>query len=55
MIETIADLKAAINKVLDYNWSDEEDDYNDHGGDCEENENHIYRTLLDLDRWANEE
>lgn len=51
----LTELKAAINTVLEYNWEDEENDYNDRGGDCEENEHHIYKTLLELDRFVNED
>ena len=51
----LTELKAAINTVLEYNWADEEEDYNDRGGDCEENEHHIYKTLLALDRFVNED
>lgn len=51
----LTELKAAINTVLEYNWKDEESDYNDRGGDCEDTINHIYRTLLRLHKWANED
>lgn len=49
------ELREAITKVLEYNWADEERDYNDRGGDCEENDQHIYKTLLELDRFINED
>ena len=51
----LTELKAAINTILEYNWTDEERDYNEHGGDCEENDQHIYKTLLELDQFLNEE
>lgn len=50
-IRTLGELRDAINRIVEYNWSDEEEDYEENGG----GENHIYQTLLDLDRWANEE
>ena len=52
-IDNMNDLRAAINQVLDYSWSDEEEDYKEHGGEDGDTENHIYRTLLALDKWVN--
>lgn len=54
MINTNAELVAAINRVLDYNWKDEEEDYEEQKRQGNEVENHIYLTLCELDEWVSE-
>ena len=55
-ITTEAQLVAAINRLLEYNWSDEEENYNDWK---EENPGlddsaHIFHTLRILNDWIGE-
>lgn len=54
MINTNADLLAAINRVLDYNWKDEEEDYNRQKEEGNDVDGHIYITLCELDEWVSE-
>lgn len=49
-IQTIAQLKEAINKLLDYNWDDEKDDFQEHRND----KAHIFVTMQALADWVGE-
>lgn len=48
-IQTIAQLKDAINAMLNYNWDDEEEDYKRHKADS-----HIFVTMQALADWVDE-
>ena len=54
MINTNAELVAAINKVLNYMWNDEETDFERQKKAGESTESHIYNTLCELDEWVSE-
>jgi len=43
-----AELIAAIDTLLEYNWRDEEQDYEQHEGDKDA---HIFTTMQALDAW----
>jgi hypothetical protein len=52
-IETHGDLVQAIRTVLEYNWKDEEEDYNQWREDNPgmDDQDHIFKTLEALDSW----
>lgn len=49
-ISTNAELKAAIETLVDYNWVDEQEDYRKNPL----NKAHIYHTLCALSDWIDE-
>jgi len=51
---TLAELKTAIEIVIDYNWSDEERDFKEQKRLGEPTDQHIFRTLQKLDRFITE-
>ena len=50
-INTLTDLAAAIRAVVDYNWTDERDDYESDENDSRSE--HIFNHLVALDNWIN--
>lgn len=49
-IQTINQLKDAINTLLNYNWDDEKDDFKKHSSD----KTHIFVTMQALADWVDE-
>lgn len=49
MIRTYSEVREAVQKVIDYNWSDEERDYETQVREEGEAEGHIFTVLQDLD------
>lgn len=38
----------AIERLLEYNWADEEEDYEEHK---EDGDNHIFKDMKKIDKW----